>query len=49
MKGENTLIALFCRCELRDHDHVVECIAWAPEAAHQANNEAAAAADNKNR
>lgn len=20
-----------CRAELRDHDHVVECIAWAPE------------------
>jgi len=22
-----------CRGELRDHDHVVECIAWAPESA----------------
>jgi len=36
------------KCELRDHDHVVECVSWAPEAAHQAINEAAAAADNKN-
>jgi len=36
------------KCELRDHDHVVECIAWAPEAASQSINEAAAAADNKN-
>lgn len=32
--------------ELRDHDHVVECIAWAPETAHSAINEAAGA-DNK--
>lgn len=32
--------------ELRDHDHVVECIAWAPESAHCAINEAAGA-DNK--
>ena len=22
-----------CKAELRDHDHVVECVAWAPEAA----------------
>lgn len=36
------------KCELRDHDHVVECIAWAPEISHAAINEAAAAADNKN-
>jgi len=36
------------KCELRDHDHVVECVSWAPEAAHQAINEAAAATDNKN-
>lgn len=36
------------KSELRDHDHVVECIAWAPESATQAINEAAAANDNKN-
>lgn len=39
------------KAELRDHDHVVECIAWAPESATQAINEAATAAaggDNKN-
>ena len=28
--------------ELRAHDHVVECIAWAPETATAAINEAAA-------
>jgi platelet-activating factor acetylhydrolase IB subunit alpha len=28
-----TTSARECRGELRDHDHVVECIAWAPEAA----------------
>lgn len=32
--------------ELRDHDHTVECVAWAPEAASSAINEAAGA-DNK--
>lgn len=32
--------------ELRDHEHVVECIAWAPESATAAINEAAGA-DNK--
>jgi len=40
-----------CKAELRDHDHVVECVAWAPEAATQAINEAAnqaAGGDNKN-
>ena len=40
------------KAEMRDHDHVVECIAWAPESATQAINEAANAAaggDNKNR
>lgn len=31
---------------MRDHDHVVECVAWAPESAHNAINEAAGA-DNK--
>jgi len=39
------------KAEMRDHDHVVECIAWAPESATQAINEAANAAaggDNKN-
>jgi hypothetical protein len=29
--------------ELREHDHVVECIAWAPEAALPAIKEAASA------
>lgn len=32
--------------ELREHDHVVECIAWAPESATSAINEAAGA-DNR--
>nr|CAD7392245.1 unnamed protein product [Timema cristinae] len=32
-----------CKVELRDHDNVVECIAWAPDAAKSAINEA----DNK--
>ena len=39
------------KMEMRDHDHVVECVAWAPEAATQAINEAAreaAGGDNKN-
>ena len=22
-----------CKAELREHDHVVECVAWAPESA----------------
>uniref|UniRef100_A0A6M2DDV9 Lissencephaly-1 homolog n=1 Tax=Xenopsylla cheopis TaxID=163159 RepID=A0A6M2DDV9_XENCH len=35
-----------CKAELREHDHVVECIAWAPESASSAINEAAGA-DNK--
>jgi len=35
-----------CKVELRDHDHVVECIAWAPDNASTAINEAAGA-DNK--
>jgi platelet-activating factor acetylhydrolase IB subunit alpha len=35
-----------CKMELRDHDHVVECITWAPETANSAINEAAGA-DNK--
>jgi len=30
-----------CKSELREHEHVVECVAWAPEAATQAINEAA--------
>lgn len=32
--------------ELRGHEHVVECVAWAPEVAHSAVNEAAGG-DNK--
>lgn len=35
------------KVELRDHDHVVECVAWAPDTASEAINEAAAM-DNKN-
>nr|QBH73854.1 platelet-activating factor acetylhydrolase isoform 1b alpha subunit [Eurycantha calcarata] len=35
-----------CKVELRDHDHVVECVAWAPENAAQSINQAAGA-DNK--
>lgn len=30
-----------CKAELREHDHVVECIAWSPESAHSAVTEAA--------
>ncbi|KAK3084392.1 hypothetical protein FSP39_012818, partial [Pinctada imbricata] len=30
-----------CKLELREHEHVVECIAWAPESAHPCINEAA--------
>ncbi|KAL3857348.1 hypothetical protein ACJMK2_012024 [Sinanodonta woodiana] len=30
-----------CKLELREHEHVVECIAWAPELAHPAIAEAA--------
>lgn len=35
-----------CKVELRDHDHTVECIAWAGENSSQAINEAAGT-DNK--
>uniref|UniRef100_T1I273 WD_REPEATS_REGION domain-containing protein n=1 Tax=Rhodnius prolixus TaxID=13249 RepID=T1I273_RHOPR len=35
-----------CKAELRGHDHVVECIGWAPESSYSAVNEAAGA-DNK--
>ena len=24
-----------CTAELREHDHVIECVAWAPETSHQ--------------
>jgi platelet-activating factor acetylhydrolase IB subunit alpha len=30
-----------CKAELREHEHVVECLAWAPEGACPAINEAA--------
>ena len=30
-----------CKAELREHDHVVECVAWAPESSHASINEAA--------
>lgn len=33
-----------CKAELREHDHVVECIAWAPASAHEPVNEALAVA-----
>lgn len=29
-----------CKVELREHEHVIECIAWASEAAHPYINEA---------
>lgn len=32
-----------CRSELREHDHVVECIAWAPDSAAASINEASSA------
>ncbi|XP_071849779.1 lissencephaly-1 homolog isoform X2 [Apostichopus japonicus] len=32
-----------CKLELREHDHVVECVAWAPESAHSTLNEATGA------
>lgn len=35
-----------CKIELRDHDHVVECVAWAPDSARVPINEGAGA-DNK--
>lgn len=28
-----------CKLELREHDHVVECVAWAPETAYPTLNE----------
>ena len=31
-----------CKADLREHDHVVECIAWAPETATAAIREATA-------
>lgn len=34
------------KVELRDHDHTVECIAWAPDSSASAINEAAGT-DNK--
>lgn len=30
-----------CKAELREHEHVVECLAWAPESGFPAINEAA--------
>lgn len=30
-----------CKCDLRDHEHVVEDVAWAPESAHPHIAEAA--------
>ena len=32
-----------CKAELREHEHVVECLAWAPESSFPAINEAAGA------
>lgn len=34
--------------ELREHDHVVECVAWAPESAMSAINEAAGVDNRRN-
>lgn len=45
-KSNLTLLLLLLQVELRDHDHTVECIAWAGENASQAINEAAGT-DNK--
>ncbi|VEN63023.1 unnamed protein product [Callosobruchus maculatus] len=36
-----------CRVELRAHDHVVECVAWAPDASAAPINEAAGADNRK--
>ncbi|XP_017779190.1 PREDICTED: lissencephaly-1 homolog [Nicrophorus vespilloides] len=36
-----------CRQELRGHDHVVECVAWAPESASHPINEGAGADNRK--
>ena len=36
-----------CKMELREHDHVVECIAWAPESATPAINEACSESGHK--
>lgn len=36
----------FSQMELREHEHVVECVAWAPDSAAAAVNEAAGA-DNR--
>jgi hypothetical protein len=41
-----TMILFGFKVELREHDHTVECIAWAPESASAAINEAAGV-DNK--
>ena len=30
-----------CKAELREHEHVVECVAWANESSYPAINEAA--------
>lgn len=40
------MIKMSTQVELRDHDHTVECIAWAPETASASINEAAGV-DNK--
>ena len=32
-----------CKMELREHEHVVECIAWAPESAQPTINDAISA------
>ncbi|KAG9509179.1 Lissencephaly-1-like protein [Fragariocoptes setiger] len=37
------------RCTLKDHDHTVECIAWAPESAYNSVVEAAEPTNNKDR
>nr|CAH7715641.1 unnamed protein product [Callosobruchus chinensis] len=42
-----TVASKECRVELRAHDHVVECVAWAPDASAAPINEAAGADNRK--
>ena len=37
-----------CKMDLREHEHVVECLAWAPESAASSINEACSEAGSKN-
>lgn len=42
LSSTSTNTASHIKCTLRDHDHIVECIAWAPESAFQTILEAIA-------